>query len=97
MTTLLGAALSGATPLAFVSAEVLLVVAAGLAALGAALTIALVRRAGRKEAERTEQPRRRAPSPASLGMAEDPIVAAIEADAAEGKRKRARHADQIEL
>jgi hypothetical protein len=97
MTTFLGAASLGATPFAFVAAEVLLVVAAGLAALGAALTVALVRRAGRKGAERAEQPRRRAPSPASLGMADDPIVAAIEASAAEGRPKRAHHADRDEL
>jgi hypothetical protein len=97
MTTLLRAALPGAMPLAFVSVEALLIVAAGLAALGAALTVALAYRARRPGAERSEPPRRRAPSPSSLGMADDPIVAAIEAGA--GKGRPARHvngADRIE-
>ena len=56
MTTLVRAALSGATPLAFVSADALLIVAAGLAALGAALTVALALRARRRGAEPSEPP-----------------------------------------
>ncbi len=97
MTTLVRAALIGATPLAFVSVEALLIMAAVLAALGAALTVALARRAGRQGAEGSEPPRRRAPSPSSLGMADDPIVAAIESGA--DKRRPARHvngADRVE-
>lgn len=87
MTTLMGAALSGTPPLAFVSVEALLIVA-GLAAVGVALTAVLARRAVRPQAEQSELPRRRAPSPASLGMADDPIVAAIEAGAEKGRRPR---------
>ena len=97
MTTLMRAALSGATPLAFVSIEVLLIAAAALAGLGAALTVALVRRAGRNHAEASEQPRRRAPSPSSLGMDDDPIVAAIEAGADKGRPSRRVHGpDRVE-
>ena len=97
MTTLVRATLSGAMPLAFVSVEGLLIVAAGLAALGAALTVALALRARRKGAEPSEPPRRRAPSPSSLGMADDPIVAAIEAGTEQGRpRRRVSGADRIE-
>jgi len=97
MTTLMRAALPGAMPLAFVSVEALLIVAAGLAALGAALTVVLAHRARRQGAERSEPPRRRAPSPSSLGMADDPIVAAIEAGAEKDRpARRVNGADRIE-
>ena len=97
MTTPVRAALSGATSLAFVSVEALLIVAAGLAALGAALTVALALRTRRPGAEEREPPRRRAPSPSSLGMADDPIVAAIEAGAEQGRpRRRVNGTDRIE-
>lgn len=97
MTPLVGAALWGATPLAFVPVEALLIVAAGLAAVGAALTAVLARRAGRQQAEPSEHPRRRPPSPSSLGMADDPIVAAIEAGAEDGRPARRVHpGDRIE-
>ncbi len=83
--------------MAFVSVEALLIVAAGLAALGAALTVALSLRARRRGAEQSEPPRRRAPSPSSLGMADDPIVAAIEAGTEQGRpTRRVTGADRTE-
>jgi hypothetical protein len=97
MTTLVRATLSGAMPLAFVSVEALLIVAAGLAALGAALTLALAHRARRPGSEGSDPPRRRAPSPSSLGMADDPIVAAIEAGTDHGRpRRRVNDSDRLE-
>lgn len=97
MSTLLHAAHSVAAPLAFVTVESLLIVSAALAAVGAALTAVLAYRAARGRGEREEPPRRRAPSPSSLGMADDPIVAAIDAAAERGgRRRRVRHADRIE-
>jgi hypothetical protein len=96
MSTLVRAALSGATPLAFVWGEALLIVGAGLAALGAALTVMLARRAERQASEPRQPLPRRAPSPSSLGLADDPIVAAIEADAAEGRTRRVHRVDRIE-
>lgn len=97
MTAFVRASVFEATPLAFVSIEALLIAAAVLAAAGAALAVALAHRAGRQRAERSEPPRRRAPSPSSLGMADDPIIAAMEAGAEAGRpRRRANGADRIE-
>ena len=70
--------LAGVTPVAFVSIEALLIVAACLAVVGAVLTAWLVVRpdpAGPPDREDDEM--RRSPSPASLGLDEDPIVAAL--------------------
>lgn len=88
MTTLVG----------FVSIESLLLVAAGLAAVGAVLTGVLVVRSGRSRPPADEDiARRRAPSPSSVGLADDPIVAAIGIAAQDGRRpRRVHHADQIE-
>ncbi len=97
MDMLVRAALSGAAPLAFVTVEALLLVAAGLAAVGAALTAVLAYRAARGRAEPSEKPLRRGPSPSSVGLADDPIVAAIDAAAEAGRRpRRVRHVDQID-
>ena len=97
MTALVLATLQGTAPLAFLSVEALLIAAAGLAAVGASLTVALAYRARRQGTERSEHPRRRAPSPSSLGMADDPIIAAIEAGAeTSGTSRRVRREDRIE-
>jgi hypothetical protein len=97
MSTLALTALSGTMPLAFVSGEALLIAAAGLAALGAALTVVIARRADRQKPESREHVHRRAPSPSSLGMADDPIVAAIEAGAEQGApSRRVRSPDRID-
>jgi uncharacterized iron-regulated membrane protein len=66
--------------LAFVTVEALLIVAAGLAALGAAVTAAAVLRSRRRRNVGVEDARRRrAPSPSSVGLADDPIVTALRA------------------
>ena len=70
----------GPMPVAFVSVEALLLVAACLAAIGAVLTAWLVIRPGRRDRPRPsddDDDVRRSPSPASLGLDEDPIVAAL--------------------
>jgi hypothetical protein len=61
---------------AFVSVESLLIVSAGLAAVGAALTAVLVVRARRRPPPE-DPPVRRPPSPSSVGLDDDPIVAAL--------------------
>lgn len=97
MSTLVDTSLAGAVPVAFVTVESLLIVAAGLAAVGAALTAVLGYRAHRERGQRKDPARRRVPSPSSLGMADDPIVAAIEAAARDrARRRRVHHADRIE-
>ena len=78
MPMLVRAALSGATPIAFVSVEALLIVAACLAAVGALLTAWLATRPARPGSPADDgEVRRRAPSPASVGLDEDPIVASL--------------------
>lgn len=78
MPTIIHAALSGGTPVAFASIEALLIVAAGLAVVGALLTAWLVVRPDRRRPPGGEDDEvRRSPSPASLGVDEDPIVAAL--------------------
>jgi hypothetical protein len=78
MPMIVRAALSGTAPVAFVSVEALLIVAACLAAVGALLTAWLVARPGRGDPPADDdEVRRRAPSPASVGLDEDPIVAAL--------------------
>jgi len=70
------AALIGATPIAFASVETLLVLGAIVAAAGAVITGVLAFR-GRRRASPDEEAVRRAPSPSSLGMDDDPIVSAL--------------------
>lgn len=78
MPPVLGAALSETTPFGFVTVEALLLVAGGLAAIGAVLTVfAIVRSRRTRRQEHGPEGRRRAPTPASLGLDDDPIVAAI--------------------
>lgn len=78
MPPVLGAALSETTPFGFVSVEALLLAAGGLAAVGAMLTVFSVVRSRRtRRPEHGSEGRRRAPTPASLGLDDDPIVAAI--------------------
>jgi hypothetical protein len=96
MAAVVPAATPVAMPFAFVSVEALLIVAAALAALGAALTVVLALRARRRGPEIGEPPSRRAPSPSSLGMADDPIVAAIEAGADANRRRRVDGTEQSE-
>ena len=74
---LVHAALSGAKPVAFVSIEALLIVAACLAVVGAALTAWLAVRPDRRGPPGEDEEVRRSPSPQSLGLDEDPIVAAL--------------------
>jgi hypothetical protein len=68
--------LIGAMPMAFVSVEALLIVGALVAAAGAVITGVIAVRAGRRGSLEEELPRR-APSRSSLGMDDDPIVAAL--------------------
>ena len=71
---------ASAASLAFVTIELVVMAAAGLAAVGAALTgIVVLRSARRRPADAVDAARRRAPSPASVGLADDPIVAALRA------------------
>jgi uncharacterized iron-regulated membrane protein len=80
-------ALSGATPIAFVSADALLLVVAALAGGGAVLIGILAFRA-RRRAPPAEVSARRAPSPSSVGLADDPIVAALGVGVEQGERPR---------
>ena len=89
------AALMGATPMAFVSVEALLVVGAMVAALGAVITAAIAVRASRRGSPDVGD-RRRAPTPSSLGMADDPIVAALVGTPGDQRSKRPRHPDRTE-
>jgi hypothetical protein len=70
------AALIGATPIAFASVEALLVLGAIVAAAGAVITGVIAFRASR-QASPDEEAVRRAPSPSSPGMDDDPIVSAL--------------------
>jgi hypothetical protein len=70
------AALIGATPIAFVPVEALLVLGAIVAAAGAVITGVIAFRAGRR-ASPDDEAVRRTPSPSSLGMDDDPIVSAL--------------------
>jgi len=76
MPTAICAALMGATSMAFVSVEALLVVGAIVAATGAVITGVMAIRAGRGGLP-DEEAVRRTPSRSSLAMDDDPIVAAL--------------------
>jgi len=89
------AALMGATPMAFGSVDALLVVGAIVAALGAVITAVIAVRASRR-APPDESDVRRAPTPSSLGMADDPIVAALVGTPGDRRSKRPRHPDKSE-
>ena len=77
MPTAICAALMGATSMAFVSVEALLVVGAIIAATGAVVTGVMAIRASRRGPPDEEALRRRTPSRSSLSMDDDPIVAAL--------------------
>jgi hypothetical protein len=84
----------GAT-LAFVTVEALPFVAAGLAALAAAIAGVVVFRKARRprpSADTADERRRRAPSPASVGLDDDPIVAALRAGKGRARRREAEPA-----
>jgi len=68
--------LIGPTPMAFISVEALLIVGALVAAAGAVITGVIAVRASRRGSLEEQVPRR-APSRSSLGMDDDPIVAAL--------------------
>jgi hypothetical protein len=68
--------LIGATPMAFISVEALLIIGALVAAASAVITGVIAVRASRRGSLEEEVPRR-APSRSSLGMDDDPIVAAL--------------------
>jgi hypothetical protein len=96
MFRLLSAAPMGA-PIAFVSAETLLIIGAIVAGAGAVITGVMAFRANRRGPSDEESVRRSpSPSPSSLGMADDPIVAALVA--ADGKRtsRPPRQSDRTE-
>ena len=88
------AALIGATPIAFVSVEALLVLGAIVAAAGAVITGVIAFRASR-QASPDEEAVRRAPSPSSLGMDDDPIVSALVGTSGRGSQ-RPRKPDRTE-
>ena len=89
------AALMGATPMAFVSVEALLVIGAIVAAIGAVITGVIAVRASRRGSP-DEGDVRRAPTPSSLGMADDPIVAALVGTPGDPRAKRPRNPDRTE-
>jgi hypothetical protein len=89
------AALMGATPIAFVSVEALLVVGAIVAAVGAVITVVIAVRAGRRGSPHEEEARR-TPTPSSLGMADDPIVAALVGTNGDRQSKRPAGPDRTE-
>ena len=73
--------------------EGLLIAAAALAA-GGAVVAGLLAFRGRRKATEDPGSVRRSPSPSSVGLAEDPIVAAIGLD---GERRTAmRHTERID-
>jgi hypothetical protein len=77
-----------AVTLAFVTSEAVPFVVAGLAAIGAALAgVVVLRRARRPNADAADEARRRAPSPSSVGLEEDPIVAALRAGKGGARRR----------
>ena len=75
----------GAAPIAFVSVEALLIVGAIVAGAGAVIAGVIAFRSSRGRGPSEEESVRHSPSPSSLGMADDPIVAALVA--ADGKRR----------
>jgi len=89
------AALIGATPIAFVSVEALLVIGAIVAAAGAVITGVIAFRATRRGSP-DEQAVRHAPSPSSLGMDDDPIVSALVGTGGGRRSQRARKPDRTE-
>jgi hypothetical protein len=95
MDTAVCAALIAATPMAFVSVEALLVIGAIVAAAGAVITGVIAFRAGRRRPP-DEEAVHRAPSPSSLGMADDPIVAALVGTTEDRRPKRPRSPDRTE-
>jgi hypothetical protein len=97
MFRLLSAALVGAAPLAFVSAETLLIVGAIVAGAGAVITGVMAFRASRRGLSDEESDRRSpSPSPTSLGMADDPIVAALVATDGDRRSRPARRTDRTD-
>jgi hypothetical protein len=96
MFRLQSAALMWATPIAFVSVESLLIVGAMVAAACAVITGVIAFRASRRRGSSDEEAVRRAPSPSSLGMADDPIVAALVATDGERRSRPARSPDRTE-
>jgi hypothetical protein len=95
MDTAVCAALMGATPIAFVSVEALLVIGAIVAAAGAVITGVIAFRASRRGSP-GEEAVRRAPSPSSLGMDDDPIVAALVGTTGSPRSQRPRNPDRTE-
>jgi hypothetical protein len=88
---------STTAPLAFITVEALLLIAGGLAAVGAAASVIVVRQARRRRASGAQLAGRRAPSPSSVGLAEDPIVAALRAHAADPRRRQSpRRVDPVD-
>ena len=96
MTMLLRVTLSGVTPIAFASVEAMLLVAAALAAAGAVLTAVILARSRHRRPTPDDEPVRRSPSPSSLGMPDDPIVAALVGAEDDRRSRRARRADPVE-
>ena len=97
MVRLLSAALMGATPIAFVSAETLLIFGAIVAGAGAVITGVIAFRASRRGPSEEEAVRRSpSPSPSSLGMADDPIVAALVATDGDRRSRAARPSDRTD-
>jgi hypothetical protein len=76
MSAALRLTLIGATPMAFISVEALLIVGAFVAAAGAVITGVIAVRASRRGSLEEEVPRR-SPSRSSLAMDDDTIVAAL--------------------
>jgi len=89
------AALIGATPIAFVSFEALLVIGAIAAAAGAVITGVIAFRASRRGSP-DEEAVQRAPSPSSLGMDDDPIVSALVGTSGARRPQRPRKPDRTE-
>jgi hypothetical protein len=96
MFRLQSAALMWATPIAFVSVEALLVVGAAVAATGAVVAGVIAFRASRRPGSPNEEAVRRSPSPSSLGMADDPIVAALVATDGERRSRAPRRPNRTE-
>ena len=98
MIRLLSAALMGAAPIAFVSVETLLIVGAIVAGAGAVITGVIAFRASRGRGPSEEESVRHSPSPSpsSLGMADDPIVAALVAADGNRRSRPPRQSDRTE-
>ena len=86
----------GAVPIVFVTVDTLFLVAAGLAAGGAILTGIILVRSRRRRAARDDRGVRRTPSPSSLGLPDDPIVAALVGAEDQPPRRRARRTDHLD-